>query len=131
MLDKIMSFRAVGWLVAHWQLALAIVSALMISHSAVYFIGRGHGSDSAMIDVVKGANAANDLATTSAGQAAAEGEIEEGRIANEKEMTDEAIRNSNTGDIAPSVASDALNCQRLRRSGQDLDRFPACRPGTD
>lgn len=128
MFDKIMSFRAVGWIVAHWQLVLAALGIIVLTHSGAYFTGRSHGRDSAMADITSAANKANDLATTSAGKAAAEGEIEQGQILDDKEKADEAVHQAND-DSSASVASLARMCELVRRSGENLDRFPACRSG--
>ena len=123
-----MSFRAVGWIVAHWQLVLAAIGALVLTHSCAYFAGRDHGDDSAMVEVTSAAIEANELSTDSAGKAAAESEIEQGQIIDDKEKADEAV-NLSKDDSNASVASLARMCELVRRSGKDLDGFPACRPG--
>ena len=128
MLNKIMSFRAVGWIVAHWQLVLAAIGILVLTHSCAYFTGRDHGDDSAMVEVTSAAIEANELSTDSAGKAAAESEIEQGQIIDDKEKADEAV-NLSKDDSNASVASLARMCELVRRSGKDLDGFPACRPG--
>jgi len=128
MITKIAGFGPIAWIIGNWHFALAIAGALVISHTATYFVGRGHGADSALADIAKAGQKANDVAVASAGKAAAEGEVEQGKIMDDKEKADEAV-NLSKDDSSASVASLARMCELVRRSGQDLDGFPACRSG--
>lgn len=129
MIEKIRGLGPVAWMISHWQLALAITGAASLALTGVYFLGRSHGADSALVDVAQAGQKANDMATASAGQAAAESEIEQSKIINDKEKADEAV-NLSKDDSSASIASLARMCELVRRSGQSLDGFPACRSGT-
>lgn len=129
MINKIMALRPVAWIVSHWQLALALAGALSLALISAYLIGRSHGGNDVLVDVAQAGQKANEASTISAGQAAEEAEIESANIGRDKENADAAIRATQSANIRPSLASDALNCERLRRSGQNLDGFPACKSG--
>lgn len=128
MLDGIKSFRPVAWLIANWQLALAIAGAIALTNSVTYCKGVQDGKaiekarhQEALLDSVETGQKSENIAI-------AEGEIEQGRIVQDKEDADAAIRSTGQNDRKPSLASNALNCERLRRAGEDLRGFPACGP---
>lgn len=128
--NRFSQFKALGpiaWIIGHWQIAAAIAAVLVMSNTATYFIGRDHGRDSEIADQLEAERAANKLTDQSEAQAAAERETETNSISNDKGAADEAILETNSKNVKPSAASDALNCERVRRNEADLSQFPACK----
>ena len=119
------SFKAGAWLLANWQLALALFGAASLALTGAYFKGRSDGYDLRVSEEAAAAAAARLLNDESAGQAAVDREKDEAKATDNQKERDNAIEASET-DGDPSAASNALNCQRLREAGVDLSQFPAC-----
>ncbi|MEP2103105.1 MAG: hypothetical protein ABJP02_04825 [Parasphingorhabdus sp.] len=129
-IGKIKAFGPVAWIFANWQIALAIAAALIVSHTAVYFVGRDHGGDSVRADQLEAERKKARIEKKSEGLAAEERGRDADNIQSGKERTDEDIRNSGATGQKPSAADDAVTCSRVRRTGQ-LDQFPGCRRRED
>jgi hypothetical protein len=110
--------------VTNWKIVLAVV---VIYSSTIYFVGRNHGYDSCEAKQSRLIEAARIVTEESNAIAIADKEISQAKIAERKESRDEVI--VSVPDVSPSRSRIALNCERLRAAGANLDGFPACRTG--
>ncbi len=126
MIKRIKKFRAIAWIVGNWQIALAIAGAFVLYSAAVAWKSYNMGYSARSAEYADAAIEAQEEEDEAAGTMAAEEEIDTANIAAGKERSDDAIRDAGDAGKKPSDASNALNCERVRRQGQ-ISRFPACR----
>jgi hypothetical protein len=127
MLDRLKGLGPIAWIIGNWQLVLAIAGGAVLVLAGTYFLGRSHGYDSCEAEQLETMREAKALEDASEGAAAGEREADTGTIATNKEKRDAAIDAAGEEGAAPSPSRTALNCERLRAAGADLDEFPACR----
>ena len=126
MINKLIVLKPIAWALGNWHIALGVAGAFALWSTAVYFIGRDHGKDSAEAADLAAESKARDLADISAGQSAQEAESDDIAIDTQKDETDEAIRNAGSQGEKPSNASNALNCKRLMRTSPELYQSSTC-----
>lgn len=126
MIERLTSLGPVAWLLGNWQMVIAGAGAIALALVAAYFVGRDHGYDLRVSEQAGELVEAKALEDESEGEAAGERETDLNTIEERKEARDDAIENAQDDD-APSAASNALNCQRMREAGIDVSDLPACR----
>lgn len=102
-------------------IAIAFLLCLPVSYCQGYSDGR----EAQREDYRAAERAAEKKQAESAGEAADERDTDEQRTTEAQEARDNAI--NETDDVAPSDASNALNCERLRAAGTSVQHIPACR----
>lgn len=127
MLDRLKGLGPVAWIIGNWQLALALAGGAVLVLAGAYFLGRSHGFDSCEAEQLETLREAKAREDASEGAAAGERETDTGTIATNRENRNAAIDDAGEEGLAPSRSRTALNCERLRAAGADLDEFPACR----
>lgn len=127
MFERLKSAGPIVWAMGNWQVLAIATAVLVTSHTVSYFVGRGHGSDSVKAAVAEQILEEKTVATKSEAQSVSEKETDDQRIADQKEISDEAILETNSGGISSTAASDALMCVRLQRTNKArFDELPSC-----
>lgn len=109
----------------NWRAILLILAGSVLLIAAAYIKGRSDGRAVVQAQLDR-ANAAFERERGRANELAAERRLQDTLSINrnEQELRD-AI--ASTPDSAPDAVRVRLACERLRRSGQDTARIPACR----
>lgn len=117
--------RLLGWLggftPTFW---LAVCGVLIASLPLSYCKGRTDGRAALLAEQDKQVTGERRVADESEGEAAVERETDRTTIEQAQKDRDDAITAQD--DTRPSASRNALNCERLRRQGTDIDKLPAC-----
>lgn len=125
MINRLKDIGPIAWIIGHWQLVLALAGAAVLCLGISYCKGRSDGYDLRIAEEAEDAERARKLNEESRGKAAGERETDTDTINDNQEARDNAIEDAQSNG-APSAASNALNCERLRQANADLSQFPAC-----
>lgn len=115
------ALKAVPWFI--W-VGAAIVALWFIDRNAQYREGDAAGYGRAQAEHRDAELAAIRAQEESAAVADSERTTDTATIGTDQEARNNAI--NSTTDTRPSDASNALNCERLRRAGADIQHIPAC-----
>lgn len=119
--------RGLKLIVGNWQIALAILVVLIGTHSLAYCQGRTDGRAALLADQAEARAKAELVEDESEGEAAGERETDRGIITEAQEDRNDAVTTNATPGERPSATRIALQCERLRAAGTDIDQLPACR----
>lgn len=113
--------KAVPWFV--W-IGLAVVALWFVDRNEQYREGDQAGYERAQTEHREAEAAAIRAQEESAAVADSERATDTATIGTDQEARDNAI--NSTTDTRPSDVSNALNCERLRRAGANIQHIPAC-----
>lgn len=110
----------------NWKIVGVILAALAVTHISAFWVGVARERASAAEVRAEAAAASAALTERSQAQASEERELDGKEIDNAQRDRDQSIKDSAADNHRPSAASNALNCERLRAEGRDINRIPAC-----
>lgn len=106
------------------KIAAGIIALLITALPLSYCKGRTDGRAALLAEQDKQVTGERRVADESEGKAAVEREADRTTIEQARKDRDDAITAQD--DALPSASRNALNCERLRRQGTDIDQLPAC-----
>jgi|GEM_PF-2893637 len=118
--------KLITMVTGNWQIAAAILAALIGTHSLTYCQGRTDGRAGLLAEQAEARDDVERIEDESEGEAAGERERDRAETTQAQKDRDDAITSNATPGERPSAARNSLNCQRLRAAGTDLSLVPAC-----